>query len=638
MNPSDPSLTDYPQSLILPGVRLQEALKQGSGVKEAFDTYTRRAYRQPGAAAQASAFLATTFKGDAEQLLQYVSSELLVDELSAGSHVLASIAAEHWDRHNGMDRLTELARALNDSWSDKLNNPEALEFSLALVTAVAILHPDVAAKLLDHCEPACASDPKLSEACTEAREWQHSGELIAQATPDQQRFWHEQLARRGGDWIWDTEEAKQAVRALESANPEAAAKASLLVERVPGWAWNIRVQKPSKAAAVEATRGKPSPVLTVLKWAAAVCIGVGLGALWESAPVREFIAARSATAPAHTESPAIVAAAPSVPAPEVTKVATPAPEPAPAAIASAPAEGPRPVMATLPKPLPESELPLSGKPEAATITAAEPPAVTAQPVPVQKGSLPGRVLSPLGDEFEVTATNAKDDRITDPSGRVWPLPADLAAKPAPASTQPDAPAPAKPLLMAQAAPPAPVEVAPAPPVVPPAPTANPTPSAEQPAAPAPAEKPVVVAPEKPTAPAPQPAAPATADTTKPATTPPAQATTPYKLHPDYFAKPATKPDTAAKKAAVAKPKASPAPEAQSDRVFVTRASSIRLRYRNGIWVSEPGAYLKGAASSPQEWARDMTLREQSSGSIPENYIFQVLNNGVVQVVPDPAKH
>jgi hypothetical protein len=124
---------------------------------------------------------------------------------------------------------------------------------------------------------------------------------------------------------------------------------------------------------------------------------------------------------------------------------------------------------------------------------------------------------------------------------------------------------------------------------------------------------------------------------KPAAAPSIQADKPYKLHPDYFAKSATKPDTTAKKAPSTKPKASPAPDTHSDRVFVTRASSIRLRYRDGIWISEPGAYLEGAAGSPQEWARDMTLRERSSGSIPENYVFQVLRNGVVQVVPDPAK-
>lgn len=625
MKPSDPSLTDYPQSLILPGVRLQEALKQGNGVKEAFDTYTRRAYRQSGAAAQASAFLATTFKGDAETLLQYVTSELLVDELSGGSHVLASIAAEHWDRHNGMDRLTELARKLNDSWSDKLNNHEALEFCLALVTAVAILHPDVAAKLLDHCEPACAGDPKLSEACADAREWQHSGELIAQTTPDQQRFWHEQLARRGGDWIWDTEEARHAVRALESANPEAVAKASLLVDRVPGWAWNIRVQRPEPKAAPavpEAKIRKPSPALAILKWAAAVLVGVGLGALWDSAPMREFIASRSAQAPTHTESPAIVAAAPAA---EVVQSPAAAPKPASVPVASPviaqPTEGPRLVMASLPRSI-ESELPLATKPE--------------DSAPAFATTKPTQANEPL------TASQPAPKITADPPQAVSAQPV-----PAPAAEHPKLPEPPKPLVVAQATPPAITESEP-----PNAPTPNPTPPAEKPApaapqptspAPAtpPAEKPVVV-PEKPATPAPQPAAPAAQEVAKPAATPSSQADKPHNLHPDYFAKPATAPSNEAraltKKAVNAKPKASPAPEAQSDRVFVTRASSIRLRYRDGIWISEPGAYLEGAAGSPQEWARDMTLRERSSGSIPENYVFQVLRNGVVQVVPDPAKH
>ncbi len=136
-------------------------------------------------------------------------------------------------------------------------------------------------------------------------------------------------------------------------------------------------------------------------------------------------------------------------------------------------------------------------------------------------------------------------------------------------------------------------------------------------------------------------------------------TTPFNLHPDYFASSqevasATSPTTSQPKITSRK-SASPSssgprpvvrsstskPKVRIDfddsKSFVTRANNIRMIYRNGVWESSPGAYLAGAAGSPQEWARDMTLRERSSGTIPSDYMFQVLSNGAVQVVPDPQR-
>lgn len=644
MNSSDPRLTDYPQSLILPGVRLQEAIKKDAGIAEAFDTYCRRGYRLPNSGAQVSTFLVTTFQGDAEKLLQYVTIDHLVAELAAGAHVLASIAAEHWDRNSRVDQLKDLAQHLVDSWSASLENTEAIEFSLALSTAIAILHPDVAARLLNHCEPAAARDPKLSDACADAREWQKSGELIAQATPDQQVFWHQQLIKRGGDWIWDTDEARKAVRALESANPDGAAQAKLLVERIPGWAWNIRVQPPAPKAEASPAKApltrKPALLFTTLKWAAAVLLGVGLGALWNSTQVRhaESISTLATAVVPHEASPStVVAASPEVPAPETPADITASPAPAPTEAVQAPlaTEAPRPVMAALPK------TPDSSEPPAPVPSESPAPAINAQPLPVQKGSRPGWVRSPLNEEFEITAANTKDGRISDPSDRVWTLPAELA------SAATSSPMPAQAAAVADITPP----VVPPPPPSAPALAPLPAPAApEQPGVPGPTDKPATPVPSEPapqapptTTPAPVPVeTPSPAPATPPVT--PEKPATPFNLHPDYFK---TSTQTAAAKAPTKKTptksstsKASAKPVAEtrsSDRIYVTRANSIRLRYRDGIWTSSPGAYLKDTAPSSQEWARDMTLRERSSGSIPPDYKFQVLRDGTVQVVPEGRK-
>ena len=117
-----------------------------------------------------------------------------------------------------------------------------------------------------------------------------------------------------------------------------------------------------------------------------------------------------------------------------------------------------------------------------------------------------------------------------------------------------------------------------------------------------------------------------------------------KLHPDYarVAKPKIKPSSTRQpvtKLSSAKPSAiqratSPSPTKNS---FITRANNIRMTYKQGYWESKPGAYLEGAGNGPANWARDMTLRERSSGTIPSGFVFEVADNGVVRVVPDPAQ-
>lgn len=91
--------------------------------------------------------------------------------------------------------------------------------------------------------------------------------------------------------------------------------------------------------------------------------------------------------------------------------------------------------------------------------------------------------------------------------------------------------------------------------------------------------------------------------------------------------------TAQRKATASVPSAS----TRQQLVFVTRANSIRMNYKGGYWESLPGAYLSGAGHNPTDWARDMTLRERSSGTIPQGYMFKVVDQGVVRVLPEPPR-
>ncbi len=117
MNNNTPGVTDYPESLVLPGVRLQEALKHGQGVQDAFDTYCRRAFRKPETAVQGAKFLAKVFAERGDLLLGLVDVQHLRAELAAGSNVLCSFAAEQWDRNGNSDRLAALAAAVGDEWA-----------------------------------------------------------------------------------------------------------------------------------------------------------------------------------------------------------------------------------------------------------------------------------------------------------------------------------------------------------------------------------------------------------------------------------------------------------------------------------------------------------------------------------------
>ncbi len=650
MNNNTPGVTDYPESLVLPGVRLQEALKHGQGVQDAFDTYCRRAFRKPETAVQGAKFLAKVFAERGDLLLGLVDVQHLRAELAAGSNVLCSFAAEQWDRNGNSDRLAALAAAVGDEWMDGYREPVALEFILALAAAVAIMHPEKTRILLDRCEAECAAKPAFKEALNEAREWQEAGELIAHASPDQKLFWHRQLASRVGDWVWDTAEAKEALTQLQRSMPEQGTTSRLLRDRVPGWAWNQRLERVQgapvgKAEAVPAHR---LPLMFgALKWAAALVFGVVMGHLVNTDKVKETLASwneKSAgveeglglASSEATESSVPTSEVTTEPSPEARSVDEPTTK-ADVAKVESPVASVEPNADALLSDPAQAETPMKGASEEPDVVAStESNVVSALPIAVLKAERTGWVRTPLGEELELAKATTGDGLVTDSAGRVWSVPTELSSSDTKEAAEIE-PSDAVAAIMPSAADTTVVSASADAPVAKPAATA-PTEvvdaEAKTSAEAAPASDEVVIR------------KPIVADAT------------PFNLHPDYFTAESKRPSeplpiAKTKTQSISRKSSSgsgPRPVVRSSastskvvssrddsKSFVTRANNIRMHYRNGVWESSPGAYLVGASSSPQEWARDMTLRERSSGTIPSNYMFQVLTNGAVQAVPDPRR-
>lgn len=647
MNDSLSNIGECPESLVLPGVRLHEALKHSSGVPEAFDTYCRRAFRSVDTAVMGARFLVKSFSGKVDLLLGLVDVQHLKAELMAGSNVLCSLVAEQWDRLGSSDRLAVLASSIGDDWRDEFRNPVAMEFVLALAAAVAILHPEKAKILLDRCEAECATKPEFREALDEAREWQEAGELVSHASPEQKMFWHRQLAGRIGDWVWDTAEARAAVSDLEQSRPGQGASSRLLRDRVPGWAWNQRLERTQNLAGETALRQRGGIQRSVWigagKWLLALIAGLTIGTLLNTEKAREALASISEDAP--TSSSVASTSEPETPADEPGSNAS-KPE-APGALSPAESQEPKaatPAVAAADEKAPQdaTPAPAPSMPTTATISpeADAPPA--AVPLVAVKSDREGWVRTSLGEELELAKAKPVEGKILDSAGRPWMIPADLVL----AKVESTRPGPSEAVGLEK-------ESGDSTAGSPPATSDSPSP-----ASPTTAESQVASAPASPDSVSVDGGAQPQAKTEEVTVMKPVQ-TTPFNLHPDYFASSqevasATSPTTSQPKITSRK-SASPSssgprpvvrsstskPKVRIDfddsKSFVTRANNIRMVYRNGVWESSPGAYLAGAAGSPQEWARDMTLRERSSGTIPSNYMFQVLSNGAVQVVPDPQR-
>ena len=648
MNNSLSNVGECPESLVLPGVRLHEALKNGVAVQEAFDTYCRRAFRNVETAPAAARFLVQSFNGKLDLLLGLVDVQHLKAELAAGSNVLCSLVSEQWDRTGNSDRLAALASAIGNEWHDEFRNPVAMEFILALAAAVAILHPEKTRILLDRCSADCASKPEFREALDEAREWQEAGELIAQAPPDQKLFWHRQLAVRVGDWVWDTAEAKAAVSQLERTMPEGGHSSRLLKDRVPGWAWNQRLERAQVSVAndvpaKQAPRG-PKVVFGVIQWALALVVGLALGTMLNSGSARDMIASWSA---GDEESKVVEASSPPdavIPEPEV-------PSDKPESIVANDAVKPDVAKADAKVDVVVAEMSQAGlgsspagsvNPVAPPSDADSAPVVSAVPLAVQKTDRQGWIRTPLGEELELAKAVSGKGLVTDSAGRAWSIPADL--------NWSDESKPSEPKMVVDAA----IAHGSSPGSATALSSAEPLPVSPSPEAGEKTTNGFVLTDASP--------AESRLDVVRPEENivvkkPDMTSGTPFNLHPDYFTASATQTETTSvssvkksqpvvKKSTSAKShpvmrSSSSKSKGRSDydesKSFVTRANNIRMHYRNGVWESSPGAYLNGAGPSPQAWARDMTLRERSSGTIPGNYMFQVLNNGAVQAVPDPQR-
>lgn len=654
MNDNLSTIGECPESLVLPGVRLHEALKHSSGVPEAFDTYCRRAFRSVDTAVMGARFLAKTFGGRGELLLGLVDVQHLKAELAAGSNVLCSFVAEQWDRAGSSDRLAVLASSIGDEWRDDFRNPVALEFILALAAAVAILHPEKAKILLDRCQAECATKPEFKEALEEAREWQEAGELVAHASPEHKMFWHRQLAGRIGDWVWDTDEAKAAVSHLEQSRPGQGLSSRLLRDRVPGWAWNHRLERTLNSTGEVARNSRagfhPGVLIGVGKWLLALVAGLTIGSLLNTEQARGVLASLSEDAP---ESSSMAAAFETdAPPPEAENSAGKAESEE--VVASRESEMAKPTMSPTAVGVVDAKPPQEASAEVKKTAALEPGLTAATPslpeadappaalpMVAQRSDREGWIRTPLGEELELAKARSVDGKVLDSAGRPWVVPADLVLAKTQGMTAGKFEAVTE--SKQSGSPSALVSLAKA---------------DTSPASLPPSEGEVAVAPVA--------AGAASAEGVNQSQVKSDEVTvmklaesTPFNLHPDYFASSnqvasassavTSQPKTTTRKSA-SPSSAGPRPVVRSSsakpkiridfddsKSFVTRANNIRMIYRDGVWQSSPGAYLAGAAGSPQEWARDMTLRERSSGTIPSNYKFQVLSNGAVQVVPDPQR-
>lgn len=371
----------------------------------------------------------------------------------------------------------------------------------------------------------------------------------------------------------------------------------------------------------------------------------------------------------------------------VTPAAPPAGQQPPAALSLAPAEetsvpnkAASPTTASVSAPSSPATIPPT--PAVVAEPAAPPkPVAAAQLVPVQLASRKGWVKTPLNTEFQVTPANAVDGKVTDAEGRHWQLPEDpklVAEMKSPSQVVNPYDGQTVTLSAAESQPghaiaygktgwtfrlPAtlPVEMAAAKPsdLEPETPTSPGKPGAT--AGPEPKVAPLMAA-STPTATAstiPSPVQPLPTETIAKAS-PSSAPVIAGKPVTEVVKRPAGLPSaTTSKKAKTVASKKKTASsgkmvtsrrptgtaqrnelEAANDAsrqqlVFVTRANSIRMNYKGGYWESRPGAYLNGAGETPSEWARDMTLRERSSGTIPQGYMFKVMDHGVVRVLPEP---
>lgn len=75
------------------------------------------------------------------------------------------------------------------------------------------------------------------------------------------------------------------------------------------------------------------------------------------------------------------------------------------------------------------------------------------------------------------------------------------------------------------------------------------------------------------------------------------------------------------------------------RNFVTKKGGIIMVFNpeSQTWASDPKAFDPARDGQPDEWAGQITGAEQANGSIPKHYRFEVVEDGMVKVVPGAPK-
>lgn len=661
----------FPEELVPLGSALQSACRSAGDVASALGDFCNVAFTNRDLALAGASFLLATFVKDLRRLGDLMGPRHLADEFCAGSTALCSMVSAYWDRKGETAKLAALAEEiLSRQLPCDRHEPQLAEFIAALAAALAIPHPRLAEVLLGLIEEGTfkSEDVQFYE---EVQEWQRTGQLLEKSSAEEKSFWLQEVRKRRRNWFWDTEEGRDAIRKLEKANPSVAGSASMIHRVVPDWAWDhANGNAESKVAdsppfppdsalsscESEASPEAPEPDAKTMQRKASAIGAVLLGAVGIL-----LLAAALALLDVPAGEPQILENSLDKTQAVATSVSL-----STGSNSEAVASG---------EPTPALSNAAVARLEEATPPAGETPVQMAQLVPVELTSRPGWVRSPLGLEFQVTETNACEGRVTDPAGKLWSLPLDPAVMGEVVGEREIViPYSGDTVRLAE-------DQWQAGNSVPWARTGwtfklpDPLPTAVL-DTPKTADELTTEAPAEPADPAATAAAKVEDQTPAPPATLAAQTGTngedsggskpsgidyidgdagslEARLHPDYarqrvkkgLVQPA-KSRTAPASRPVAKSNlkaASPAPDSKSAAgtqlrsSFVTRANNIRMTYKEGYWESRPGAYLNSQVTTPERWARDMTLRERSSGTIPQGYAFAVTSDGTVRVVPEGSK-
>lgn len=440
METPEPSVSRSARQFVMMGVQLQEALKTGQSLDASLDAFCREAFARRDLG-QSISFLLSLVNKDVARLAELLKPRHLVAELSMGSQILSSLVAAQWDKTEHTDRLAELAEGILNAHRGGTPMEASGEFSAALAKTIAVMHPGRARALLEMCSPWLQGRPEFANILKEAWDWQKAGELLSEKDLEFRRFWHQTLRQQRGDWFWDTAEGRKALAGLDSGNGDLNVRGGIFRRSVPKWAWkpsdpaqNLQANaaaSPNAAAAVT-DRAPPLPApappvpaatntrereSTGATW---VMIG-SLGLLACAAlivGITQIDIGRLLPSAARTTETATVLPA------RLTKAVATGVEDTPVVASATPAQASAVTTAATARAMADK---VTASAPAATLAPSPSmtrPVAAAEPVPVTLTDRKGWVKTPLGSEFQVTASNATAGKVTDREGRVWRLPDD----------------------------------------------------------------------------------------------------------------------------------------------------------------------------------------------------------------------